>query len=215
MGVGMGRIRILLVDDHPIAREQLRRMLEVGGDIEIVGEAASVREALAKADMLSPDIVLMNIKMPRVHGINGVSQLKERYRAKDVIVLTFYGRQYLAQAMGTDGASYILKDIGGEELINAIRATHLGHSPGAFQGRRSLSSQLTTAAENDRRDSCLSERELKLLRLVASGATNKEIAASLFFSEATVKRGMRGIFQKLNVKVRAEAVSEAYRRGLL
>jgi len=209
-------IRILLVDDHPVVRQGLRRMLELEGDMEVVAEAASGEEALAKIEATSPSIVLMDIKMPGISGIEVIRQVKERYPETNFIVLTLYGEQYLAQAIEAGAMGYLVKDVGGEELIRAIRAVHRGQSALHPSLSRELFNEFASLAKGKRsRRPSLSPREMDMIRLIAAGATNREIAAQLFLSETTVKRGVSGIFDKLGARDRAEAVAEAYRRGLL
>jgi len=209
-------IRVLLVDDHPVVRQGLRRMLELEEGIEVVGEAASGEEALAKIEATSPDIVLMDIKMPGVNGIEVIRQVREHYPETNFIVLTLYGDQYLTQAIEAGATGYLVKDVGGEELIRAIRVVHRGQSAIHPSLSRELFDEFASLAKGKRsRRPLLSPREMDMIRLIAAGATNKEIAGQLFLSETTVKRGVSGIFDKLGAKDRAEAVAEAYKRGLL
>jgi DNA-binding NarL/FixJ family response regulator len=209
-------IRTLVVDDHPVVRQGLRCMLAVENDMEVVGEAASGEEALAQIEATRPSIVLMDIKMPGMDGVEAIYKIKERYPEMNIIVLTLYGDQYLAQAIEAGAAGYLVKDAGGEELIRGIRAVHQGQSILHPSLSRELFNEFASLAKGKQnRKSSLSPRELEMIRLVACGATNKEIAAQLFLSETTVKRGVGRIFDKLGVKDRAEAVSEAYKRGLL
>lgn len=209
-------IRVLLVDDHPVVRHGLRRMLEQEEDIKVVGEAVSGEEALAQIESISPSIILMDIKMPGMGGIEAIHQIKERYPEINIIVLTLYGDQYLAQAIESGATGYLVKDIGGEDLIRAIIAVHQGQSTLHPSLSRGLFNEFASLAKVKRNQkSSLSPRELDMIRLIASGATNKEIAAQLFLSETTVKRGVSGIFNKMRAKDRAEAVAESYKRGLL
>jgi DNA-binding NarL/FixJ family response regulator len=209
-------IRVLVVDDHPVVRQGLRRMLELERDMEVVGESASGEEALAQIATTSPSIVLMDIKMPGIGGVEAIQKIKERYSETNVIVLTLYGEQYLGQAIEAGAAGYLVKDVGCEELIRAIRAVHQGQSILHPSLNRGLFDEFAALAKGKRNQrSSLSPRELEMIRLIACGATNKEIAAQLFLSETTVKRGVSRIFDKLRTKDRAEAVAEAYKRGLL
>jgi len=211
----MSSIKILLVDDHPVVREGLRKMLEIEDDMEIVGEAGDGQEAITQAEVLSPDIVLMDIKMPHMSGIESIRQLKQRNRVTNIIVLTFYGQEYLTQAIGAGAVGYLLKDSSRDELIYAIRSAYEGQSPLDPSLSRDLFNEFATLARGNNKRLPLSRRELEILQLVSSGTTNKEIASQLFLSETTVKRGVRSIFEKFGVKDRAQAVSEAYKQGLL
>lgn len=209
-------IRVLLVDDHPVVRQGLRRMLELEVDMEVVGEAASGEEALHQIRTVSPDIVVLDIRMPGMGGVETIRQIKEHHPEANAIVLTLYGDQYLAQAIEAGAVGYLIKDVGNDELIQAIRAVHRGESILHRSLSRELFSEFASLARGKNSEKCcLSPRELGIIRLIATGSTNKEIAAKLFLSETTVKRGVSHIFDRLGVKDRAEAVAEAYRRGLL
>ncbi len=210
----MKSIRVLLVDDHQVVREGLRRMLDLDKDIEVVGEAVSGEDALTKADQLSPDVILMDVKMPGMGGIDAIRALKTKQSPASVIVLTLYEDKYLAQAAEAGAVGYLLKDVSREELIKAIRAAYQGQSPFAPAISRSLFTQYAALTKASH-DSVLTRRQIEILRLIASGSTNKEIASRLFISSATVKRETNAIFAALNVNDRAEAVSAGYKTGLL
>jgi len=209
----MDTIRILLVDDHQVVREGLRRMLELEEDMEVVGEAADAKEALTQAELLSPEVILMDIKMPGVDGIELTRQLKQKQSACNVIMLTLYD-EYLTQAIEAGAVGYLLKDIKREELIRAIRAVHQGRAPLDLSLTQERLAELAAPAEGKQR-LYLSERELAILRLIAAGATTQEIANQLFLSQASVKRSVGFIFEKLGVRNRSEAVSEAHKRSLI
>lgn len=209
----MEAINILLVDDQEVVREGLRRMLELENDLNVIGEAADASEAIPQVDSLSPDIVLMDIKMGGVDGIELTRQLKQRHPSTNVIMLTLYD-EYLTQAIEAGAVGYLLKDIKREELVRAIRSVREGRSPLALSLSRDHLNELTYSTDNRRRFS-LSERELAIIRLVADGVTTGEIAEQLFLSQASVKRSVSLIFEKLGVKNRSEAVSEAYKRRLI
>lgn len=210
----MKSIRVLLVDDHQVVREGLKRMLDLDADIEVVGEAASGEEALTRAEQLSPDVILMDVKMPGMGGIDAIRELKARESAAGVIVMTVYEDKYLAQAAEAGAVGYLLKDVSRDELVKAIKAAHQGQSPFAPAISRTLFTQYAALTKASH-DSVLSRRQVEILRLIASGATNKEIASRLFISSATVKRETNAIFASLNVNDRAEAVSAGYKMGLL
>jgi len=206
--VSTGSIRVLIVDDHRVIREGLQRMLESDLEIKVVGGAASGEEALIQAQQLHPDIILMDIKMPGMGGIKAIGELRRKQPAVNIMVLTAYeDEQYLVEAIEAGAIGYLLKDASQEELCRAIRQACNGQSPLASSITRSLLDK--TARKID-----LSERQLGILRLIATGATNKEIAAHLFLSYATVKREMNRIFTELDVSDRAEAIAEAYERKL-
>ncbi len=209
----MDTIRILLVDDHQVVREGLRRMLELEADMEVVGEAAEAKEVHTQAELLSPDVILMDIKMPGVDGIELTRQLKEKQPSCNIIMLTLYD-EYLTQAIEAGAVGYLLKDVRREELIRAIRAVHQGRSTISLSLSRDRLAELAASAESKQR-AYLSERELATLRLIGDGVATKEIANQLFLSQSSVKRSVRLIFEKLGVRNRSEAVSEAYKRRLI
>ena len=209
----MDTIRILVVDDHQVVREGLRHMLELEADMEVVGEAGDAKEALTQVESLSPEIILMDIKMPGIDGIELTRQLKEKLPSCNIIMLTLYD-EYLAQAIEAGAVGYLLKDVKREELTKAIRAAYHGRSPLNLSLSRDQLAEFATPAESKQRV-YLSERELAILRMIADGVTTKEIANQLFLSQASIKRSVRLTFEKLGVRNRSEAVSEAYKRRLI
>lgn len=209
----MAPIRILLVDDQQVVREGLRRMLELEADLKVVGEAADAKEALNQVELLSPEIILMDIKMPGIDGIELTRHVMQKYPSCKIIMLTLYD-EYLSQAIEAGATGYLLKDIKREELIKAIRAVQQGRSPLNLSLSQDRLAEFVTPAESQQQ-AYLSERELAILQLIANGLTTKETANQLFLSEASVKRSVRLIFDKLDVRNRSEAVSEAYKRKLI
>jgi DNA-binding NarL/FixJ family response regulator len=207
-------IRVLLVDDYQIVREGLRRMLEPEQEIDVVGQASSGEEALIEAQRLSPDVILMDMKMPGMGGIEAIRQLKEKLPNSNIIVMTVYDDRYLAEAAEAGAVGYLLKDISRDELVQAIRTAHQGQSPCAPSVTRTLLTQYADLTQAHRTH-VLTPRQLQILQLIADGITNKDIATKLFLSEATVKRETSAIFVKLHVSDRAQAVAEAHKRHLL
>ena len=207
----MDTIRIFLVDDHQVVREGLRRMLELETDLEIVGEAGTAKEALDQVRVLSPEVILTDIKMPGTDGIELTRQLREQCPASNVIMLTLYD-EYLSQAIEAGAKGYLVKDINREELLKAIRAIHEGRSPLYLSLTPTRLAELTAS---DSQQAKLSDRELTILRLIAEGVTTEGVTHQLFLSEASVKRAVRLIFEKLGVHNRSEAVAEACKRGLI
>ncbi len=208
----MTRVRVLLVDDHEVVRRGLRRMLELEESVEVVGDCANAEEAFLQLEMLSPDIVLMDIKMPGTNGIQATRLLKERQPACKIIMLTLYG-EYVTEAIEAGVEGYLLKDVKRDELVRAIRAVQEDRAPFSPFSRKSFA-ELTTLIRHAER-SYLSERELAILRLIASGATTRKIATKLLFSEATIRRDVQRIFNKLGVRNRPEAAAEAYKRRFI
>lgn len=209
----MDTIRILLVDDHQVVREGLRRMLELETDFKVIGEASDAESALTQADSLSPEIILMDIKMNDIDGIELTRQITQRQPSSNIIMLTLYD-EYLPQAIAAGAKGYLLKDIRREELVRAIRAVKQGRSPLNLSLNQEQFAGLTASAVSKQQNH-LSERELDILRLTAAGVTTREMANQLYLSEASIKRSVRLIFEKLDVHNRSEAVAEACKRKLI
>jgi DNA-binding NarL/FixJ family response regulator len=204
-------IRLLLVDDHPVVRDGLRGMFANEERFEIVGEAGSGNEAVSKAAALQPDVVLMDLRMPEGDGVEAIRRIKERGRDSRVLVLTTYDTERdVLPAIEAGATGYLLKDTPRLELLNAVEATARGEgvlSP-------PVSSRLMDQVRLPRKEA-VSDRELEVLRQVAVGSTNREIAERLFISEATVKTHLLHIFTKLGVSDRAAAVAAGFESGLL
>jgi two-component system response regulator NreC len=213
------KIRVLLVDDHTILRAGLRMMLDAQPDIEVVGEASDGRQALAEAQRLQPHVVLMDITMPEMNGIEATRQLKRTLDSTRVLILTMHeNEEYLFQVLRAGASGYILKEAAGTELISAIRIVFAGRfymSPSAQS--MMVGDYLQRVRSGEERDSysALTEREREILKLVAEGHTNNQIAERLFISPKTVDTHRTHIMDKLNLHSRAELVKYAMRRGLL
>lgn len=207
-------IRILIADDHPVVRDGLRGMFARTEDVEVVGEAADGREAVDRTVAIGPDVVLMDLRMPGTDGITAIRALAERGVAAKVLVLTTYDTDTdVLPAIEAGASGYLLKDASPEELRRAIRAAHEGGTVLA----PSVASVLMDRVRRPAAEAAgpLSEREVEVLSLIAKGHGNREAAAELFISEATVKTHLTHIYAKLEVNDRAAAVGAAYRRGLL
>ncbi|MFC1874081.1 response regulator [Chloroflexota bacterium] len=209
----MEAIRILLVDDHQVVREGLRRMLELETDLRVVGEAADADAALIQADSLLPEIILMDIKMNDIDGIELTRQITKRQPDSNIIMLTLYD-EYLPQAIEAGAKGYLLKDIKREELVRAIRTVKHGRSPLNMSLSQEQFAGLTAVGPGEHSEH-LTERELTIIQLAANGVKTREMANQLFLSEASVKRSMRLIFEKLDVHNRSEAVAEALKKKLI
>ena len=210
-------IRVLIVDDHPVVREGLAAMLSTQRDFVVVGEAKDGAEAETKVDELSPDVVLMDLEMPRVDGPEAIRRIRARHPDARVLVLTAYDTdERILDAVQAGAQGYLLKGAPREELFRAIRVVNQGGSllepvvAHKLLGRmgQMLSHQDTPAEQ-------LTERELDVLKLLVKGARNKEIAAQLYITERTVKFHTSVIFQKLGVTNRSEAISAALQRRLV
>ncbi|MEU8514901.1 response regulator transcription factor [Kitasatospora sp. NPDC048722] len=204
-------IRLLLVDDHPVVRDGLRGMFTAAPGFEVVGEAGDGAEALPLIAALLPDVVLMDLRMPRMDGVTTIRTMAERGLTSRVLVLTTYDTDAdVLPAVRAGATGYLLKDAAREELFHAVREAARGASVIAPTVAAKLLGQVREPVRE-----ALSPREVEVLELVASGATNREAAARLFISEATVKTHLIHIYTKLDVKDRASAVAAGYNRGLL
>jgi len=207
----MKRIRVLIADDHPVVRAGLQGMLASQPDFELVGEAATGKEAVTLAAQLRPDVVLMGLRMAEMDGAAATAQIQTQQPKTPVLVLTTYDTNAdILRAIDAGATGYLLKDTPRDELFAAIRSVAQGKAVLApTVATRLLRQRQTPAGE------ALSARELEVLSLVARGASNKEIARSLHLSEATVKSHLIHLFCKLGVTDRTAAVTVALERGLL
>jgi DNA-binding NarL/FixJ family response regulator len=214
-------IRVVIVDDHALFRRGLDLILSAEPDIKIVGEAADGIEAVSRAEELHPDVVLMDIRMPRSSGIEAARRIRERLPDSRVIMLTVSDADDdLYESVRAGASGYLLKEVAIEELADAVRAVARGQSlispsmaSKLFSEFNALSQQV---AERSRSLSPrLTDRELQVLKLVAKGLTNKEIADELFIAENTAKNHVRNILEKLHLHSRMEAVVYAMREKLL
>ncbi|MBO2519840.1 MAG: response regulator transcription factor [Limnochorda sp.] len=209
-------IRILIVDDHEVVRIGLRSLLERIGQFEVVGEAASAQEAIELARSRKPDVVVMDIRMPDGSGIEACRAIRSENEAIKVIMLTSYTDDEAIFASVMAGASgYVLKQIGSHELVEAIRTVAAGGSllDPSITGK--VLERMRGMSREQQQHEKLTDQELRILRLIADGRTNKEIAEALYLSEKTVRNYVSSILSKLNLSNRAEAAAYAVRRHLL
>ena len=220
----MGRIRALIVDDYPVVREGLRTMLSTDRTVQVVGEAADGAEAVAMVAEKKPDVVLMDIRMPNMDGVEATRQIKDKYPSTAVIVLTMYDSDaYVIDAVRAGASGYLLKDASRELLLHTIRTVSSGttlirtdllfeaissliHPKQAFQ-----ETEVSTIQALEE----LTPREREVLQLVAEGHTNKEIGKELGITEDTVKKHMQSILAKLDTTNRAGAVAKVTRAGFI
>ena len=204
-------VRVLIVDDHPVVRDGLRGMLDNEEGFEVVGEAADGQEAVARALAFQPDVILMDLRMPGMNGVNAIKELADKGVESRVLVLTTFDTDSdVLPAVEAGATGYLLKDAPREELLRAIRAAARGEAVlSPTIGSRILGQVRQPSKE------AVSQRELEVLQLVAAGSPNREIAERLFISEATVKTHLLHIYAKLGVNDRAGAVGAAFERGLL
>jgi DNA-binding NarL/FixJ family response regulator len=206
-----GPIRLLIVDDHPVVRDGLRGLFADDPDFQVVGEAANGAEAVARVERGGADVVLMDLRMPEMSGVEAITRLRRTAPGVRVLVLTTYDTDSdVLPAIEAGATGYLLKDAPREELIRAVRAAFAGEAVLSPAVARRLMGQVRKPPPE-----ALSQRELEVLALIADGATNREAAAKLFVSEATVKTHLLHAYEKLGVRDRAAAVAEAYRRRLL
>jgi DNA-binding NarL/FixJ family response regulator len=207
-------IRVLVVDDHPVVRSGLTGLLSVTDDISVVGEAGDGSEAVALVESTRPDVVLMDLRMPRMDGVTATGAILSSYPSTRVLVLTTYDTDTdILHAVEAGAAGYLLKDTPHAELLNGIRAAARGETVLAPPVAARLMSRLRTPAAPAAAQP--SPRELEVLAAVARGLSNAEIGRELFIGEATVKTHLQRLFAKLDVDDRTRAVTVAIERGLL
>jgi NarL family two-component system response regulator YdfI len=214
----MTPIRILITDDHLIVREGLRLILETADGIEVVGEAADGAECLRLLPDLAPDVVLMDMQMPGMDGITAIGHLRREYPDIAIVILTTFNEdEMMLWGLKAGARGYLLKDTDRKTLLNTITAAARGESllNPEFLSRVLALQQPSTAPSSTSYDSILTDRELEVLRAVALGERNKEIAYKLGISERTVKAYLTRIYQKFGVDSRAAAVAIAAQNGLL
>lgn len=209
----MPTIRVLVVDDHHVVREGLRRILELDKEIKVVGEARNGGEAVTKAVSLSPDVIIMDLKMPGMDGIAASRKIKQEKPETNILILTLYGEDFVRQAIEAGVSGYLLKDSECETITKAIHQVHDGLSPIAPSVTRGLVKEFAKLSENSR--TLLTTRQTEVLKWIAEGMSGKDIGYNLYISTSTVKREIRNIFDKLGVNDRAQAVSEAMKRQLI
>ncbi|MBV9489690.1 MAG: response regulator transcription factor [Verrucomicrobia bacterium] len=201
-----GRIRLLIADDHTILRQGLAAVLAEEPDFDFVGFAEDGQQALERYAALKPDVVLLDLRMPKRDGLEVARELMSRWQAKVLILTAFDDDEDLRQGLKAGAKGYLLKDAAREEIADAVRTVAQGgtYLPARLAGR--LASIMFRTE--------LTERERAVLRLMCEGKSNKEIGARLFISEGTVKTHVKNLFSKLDVNSRSEAVAAAIRRGL-
>ena len=212
----MSTIRVMIVDDHTVVRDGVATMLGRQDDIAVVGEAANGREAIDIAKSLNPDVILMDLRMPEMDGVEAMHHIrKDNQEVKFIVLTTFDTDEYIFHAIEVGAKGFLLKDASREELFEAVRAVHRGESlvqPGVAAR---LLDRFAEMSRPTPADPLLSTRELEVVQLMSTGAANKEIAVSLSISESTVKTHVANIFQKLDVNDRTGAVTTAVQKGII
>ncbi len=217
----MEKIKLLIVDDQRLMREGLHTLLELEPDLEIAGDAKDGLEALEQYEALRPDVVLMDIRMPNLDGVQATQRLRQRWpEARVIILTTFDDDAYVFDGLRAGALGYLLKDVSGDELAQAIRKVAGGGALIEPSVARKVLAEFARLAEPvhppvERLPEPLSERELEVLGLLAKGASNKQIAAQLYLAEGTVKNYISSILNKLNVEDRTQAALKARELKLL
>ena len=213
----MNTIRILLVEDHVVVRQGTRQLLEREQDLEVIGEAGDGEETVRLASQLKPDVVIMDVAMPKLSGIEATKQIKKLLPLTIVLVLTGYDYdEYIFSLLEAGAAGYLLKSVSGDELVGAVRAVYAGEPvlhPVVLRRLMDRFSPPVAGSTPTSSVEVLSERETEVLKVAAKGMSNKNIGKTLFISEHTVQAHMRSIFNKLGVGSRSEAMLYGLKRG--
>jgi DNA-binding NarL/FixJ family response regulator len=206
-------VRVLVVDDQRLVREGIASLLDIQPGITVVGMAATGREAIERTLALGPDVVLMDVRMPEMDGVDAVAVLRRRTPDCRVVMLTtFDDEEYVVQALRAGAAGYLLKDLPAAELAEAVRLAHAGVTQLDHAAARHVAAALSTHPASA---TVLTGRETEVLRLIATGATNREIATRLFLSEGTVKNHISRILSRLGLRDRTQAAIYARDHGLI
>ena len=212
----MDTIRILIVDDHTVVRDGLSAMLGREDDFEVVGEAQNGLEGVEKATMLKPDVVLMDLRMPELDGVEAMRLIREQGPEINFLVLTTFDTdEYIYDAIEAGAKGFLLKDASREELFKAVRAVSRGDSLIEPSVAARVLNRFAQLSRESAPQELLSARERQVLDLLAKGSANKEIATSLSLSESTIKTHVANIFNKLEVNDRTSAVTQALQRGII
>ncbi len=210
-------IRILIVDDHPVVRQGLRSLLSNHSDMQIVAEAEQAQQALSAARQHSPDVVVLDIRLPGMNGIEVARQLhRERPQIRIIMLTSYDDDEYLIGALEAEAQAYLLKSVSDEALVRTIRAVHRGErliSPELLD--RVLQQFAQMRYRQIQQEIGLSDQDLQVLRRLVAGASNEEIGRELGWSTASIKRKIQHIFDQLGVSTRTQAAAEAVRRGLV
>lgn len=211
----MDKIKILVVDDHALMRDGIRALLAMDGNIEIIGEASDGREAIEKVQELSPDVVIMDIAMPIMDGLEATRRITKKNPGVKILVLTQYdNREYILSAIKAGATGYVPKKAVGSELISAIQAVHKGDSFLYPSAAAALIHDYLRQAEQEPYDR-LTDREREILKLIAEGHTSREISEMLFISLKTVLGHRTKVMQKLDIHNRTELIKYAMHKGLV
>jgi len=215
----MNKIKVLIADDHALFREGTRNLINQEKDMEVVGEASDGEETVILVTELKPHVVLMDIAMPVVNGIEATKRIKAKFHKIAVLILTAYDNdQYIVALLEAGAAGYLLKDVSGRDLTNAIRAVFAGEAilhPSIAKKVFSHFGTTSRQSEEPTHPGELSKREIEILKLAARGMSNQDIASHLYLSRRTIQSHLANIFRKMDVGSRTEAVLQALKRGWL
>lgn len=214
----MKKTKILIADDHPVFRDGIRKLFDEQDDLEVVGQANTGDEAISLARELKPDLVIMDIMMPKLNGIEATRQIKDDLPGTTILLLSGYSYEsYVLAALRAGAAGFLSKGARSSELLEAVKSVRLGEPVLDPSLAYKILRRLVAAGDPDARPALeeLHDRELEVLKLAAKGMTNREIAEKLFISDRTVQTHFANIFRKLNVGSRTEAVLRALKEGWL
>ena len=208
MSAETNSIRILAVDDHPLVRQGIAGLVTIQPDMTLIGEASNGRDAIQQFREHRPDVTLMDLQMPEMNGIDAIIAIRNEFPEARIIVLTTYvGDVQILRALKAGARAYLLKNLMHKELLDTIRAVHAG--------KKNLSPDASYQLAEHATDDALTPGEISVLRLIAAGNANKQIADQLSITEETVKAHIRHIMEKLSAKDRTQAVAIAVRRGII
>ena len=208
MSTGRSSIRVMTVDDHPLFRQGIATLIETDDDMKLVAEASDGEEAIAQVRKHGPDVILMDIQMPNMNGIESINRIRQEFpEAKILVISTFAGDVQILRAIKAGARGYLLKGNVRTELLQAIRTVHAG-------GKR-IPTEIAAELAEHAADDQLSSREIDVLRLIGTGNANKQIADKLSIGETTVKNHISNILSKLGANDRAHAVTIALQRGII
>jgi DNA-binding NarL/FixJ family response regulator len=209
-------VRLIIADDHTLVRQGLRQFLEMASDIEVVGEASTGQEVLNLVAKDPPDVILLDLRMPEMDGLEVARRIQEEHPEVGVMMLSAYDyRQFVVEAVRAGARGYVLKSMDAEQLIQAVHLVASGNMVFDPQVVVALAEELTRSREREERGDVLTAREIEVLQLLAFGNSNKDIAEQLDISAETVKTHLEHIFRKLGTSDRTAAVAEALRRRVI